>query len=74
MHDDCYVILISPFGKQEAKYAGICVNANSLEVFKVMFCDFEKYFILKDIPDDLFSKFLDLRQTFLFLDNSVNTD
>lgn len=41
---------------------------------KVKFCDFEKYFILKNVLNEPFSKFLDLGQIFLSLDNSMNTD
>lgn len=65
MHNDYYVILIFPLGKQEANHAGIFSKQTTWQFLKVKFCDFEEHFRLKSGLDDLFSKFVDLRQTFL---------
>lgn len=43
------------------------------QFLKVKLCVFEEHFVLKNVLDDSFGTFLDLRQTFLSLDNSVNT-
>lgn len=75
MYDDYYVILIFPIEKQEANYARVFSKQQTTWQFlKVKLCDFEEYFIMRKVLDNLFSKFLELRQTFFPSDNSLNTD
>lgn len=61
MHDDYYVILIFPFGKQDTNYAVVfflttTTGKTTWQFSKVKFCDFEEYFIWKNILGDPFSR------------------
>lgn len=75
VHNDHYVILIFPLGKQESNYAGIfSKQQTNWQILKIKVCDFGEHFILKNVLDDSCCKFLDLRQTFLSLGNCMNTN
>lgn len=75
MHGDHYIILVFPLGKQGANYAGIFSRQpTTWQFLKGKLCDFEEHFILKNVLDDAFDTFRDLRQTCLSLDDPVNND